>query len=208
MEGDWIIYKACKNTLKHFIRLAKLHFISGCISSTKSCPHVAVQLWSRINVVLNRLNSPPASLNVPISLDSLNNFFQTVAIAPLHQPAGCFVFPDEDRNVTGFSFNDISADTMLRHLSTLDVRKSTGLDGLSARFLREVAVEIAAPLAHLYNLSLRRGIVPQAWKQSHITPIHKDGSTDDDPSNYRPIAVVSVVAKILKNCCYSALFIF
>ena len=102
LEGEWIIYKACKNTLKHFIRQAKLHFISGCISSTKSCLHVVVQLWSRINVVLNRSNSPPASLNVPISLDSLNNFFQTVAITPLHQPAGCFVLPDEDRNVTGF----------------------------------------------------------------------------------------------------------
>ena len=87
---------------------------------------------------------------------------------------------------------------MLQHLSTLDVRKSTEPDGLSARFLREVAVEITAPLAHLYNLSLRRGIVPLAWKQSHITPIHNGGSTDD-PSNYRLIAVVSVVAKILEK---------
>ena len=76
--------------------------------------------------------------------------------------------------------------------------KVNGPDGLSARFLREVAVEIATPLAHLYNLSLRQGIVPLAWKQSHITPIHKGGSTDD-PSNYRPIAVVSVVAKILEK---------
>ena len=65
LEGDWIIYKACKNTLKHLIRQAKLYFISSCIPSTKLCPHVAAQLWSQINVVLYRSNSSPASFNVP-----------------------------------------------------------------------------------------------------------------------------------------------
>ena len=36
------------------------------------------------------------------------------------------------------------------------------------------------------------------WKQSHITPIHKGGSTDD-PRNYHPIAAVPIVAKILEK---------
>ena len=40
--------------------------------------------------------------------------------------------------------------------------------------------------------------MPQAWKQSHITPVHKGGSLDE-PSNFRPISVVSVVAKILEK---------
>ena len=47
-------------------------------------------------------------------------------------------------------------------------------------------------------MSLRQGIVPYAWKQCHITPVHKGGSTDD-PSHYRLIAVVSVVAKVLEK---------
>ena len=49
-----------------------------------------------------------------------------------------------------------------------------------------------------YNKSLQQGIVPQAWKQSHITPVHKGGSFDE-ASNFRPISVVSVVAKILEK---------
>ena len=40
--------------------------------------------------------------------------------------------------------------------------------------------------------------MPLAWKRSHITPVYKGGAPDD-PSNYRPIAVVPVVAKILEK---------
>ena len=40
--------------------------------------------------------------------------------------------------------------------------------------------------------------MPREWKQSHITPIHKR-SPVDNPSNYRPISVICVVAKILKK---------
>ena len=69
---------------------------------------------------------------------------------------------------------------------------------MSARYLKEIAVEIAVPLTHLYNMSLQQGIIPQEWKLSHITPVHKGGNLDD-PSNYRPISVVSVVAKIMEK---------
>ena len=39
---------------------------------------------------------------------------------------------------------------------------------------------------------------PAAWKQSNITPFHK-GGPEDDSSNYRPISVVWVIAKILEK---------
>ena len=89
---------------------------------------------SRINIVLNRSTLPPASFNAPIPLDTLNHFFQTVAITPLHWLVQCFVLPNDDHGGAGFSFNDISIDTVFQHLSTLDVRKSAGSDGLSALF--------------------------------------------------------------------------
>ena len=54
-------------------------------------------------------------------------------------------------------------------------------------------------LCHMpWNCATCLGTVPHAWKQSHITPVHKGGSTDD-PTHYRPIAVVSVVAKVLEK---------
>ena len=74
---------------------------------------------------------------------------------------------------------------------------------MSAQYLKEIAVEIAVPLTVLltyiicpYNKVYR--VSPQEWKQSHITPVHKGGNLDD-PSNYKPISVVSVLAKIMEK---------
>ena len=49
--------------------------------------------------------------------------------------------------------------------------------------------------------------MPLAWKRSHITPVYK-GGVPDDPSNYRPIAVVPVVAKILEKIVTTQLSMF
>jgi len=51
--------------------------------------------------------------------------------------------------------------------------------------------------------SLWAGVIPLEWKKSHTTPVHKGGSADD-ATNYRPIAVVSVVGleKIVANNYY------
>ena len=84
---------------------------------------------------------------------------------------------------------------MLQHLN---IQKSTGPDDLSSTFLREVASEIAEPLIKLYNISIQSGCIPLERKQCNITTVHKAGP-QDDPSNYHPFSVVSVIAKILEK---------
>ena len=58
-------------------------------------------------------------------------------------------------------------------LNRLDIRKSLGPDSLSGRFLKEVAEQIVTPLTKIYNKSLESGVVPQDWKCSNVTPVHK-----------------------------------
>ena len=69
-----------------------------------------------------------------------------------------------------------------------------GPDGISALFLKEVASEIAQHLVTIYNKSLETGIIPSEC----VAPVHKSGSLDD-PSNYRPISVVPILAKLLEK---------
>jgi len=81
-------------------------------------------------------------------------------------------------------------------LSKLDVLKA----GLSTTYLKEIAEAIVPPLTNLYNESLK-----DAWKQSNITPVHKGGCIDD-PSNYRPISVLPVVAKVFEKIVSTQLY--
>jgi hypothetical protein len=53
-------------------------------------------------------------------------------------------------------------------------------------------------------LSLQTTIFPDDWKLAKITPVFKDGNKHDC-ENYRPISVISVVAKILEKLVYQQL---
>jgi len=112
-----------------------------------------------------------------------------VAIGPSHKSAGEFVVPQSSVGGDSFDFAEISVDLVLTLLQTLDPKKS---DGLSARFLREVAAEIATLLTHF------SGKFPSDWKRSHITPVHIGGNMED-PSNFRPITIVHGLAKVLER---------
>ena len=66
------------------------------------------------------------------------------------------------------------------------------------KLLKDVACEIGHPLAHIFNLSLKKGIFPNALKQSKVIPIYKGG----DPElcdNYRPISLLNSISKILEK---------
>ncbi|RNA29171.1 AP-like endonuclease reverse transcriptase, partial [Brachionus plicatilis] len=54
-------------------------------------------------------------------------------------------------------------------------------------------------IIELFNLSLREGRVPKAWKTSNITMIQKKASSLQDPLNYIPISITSCLGKLLER---------
>ena len=67
-----------------------------------------------------------------------------------------------------------------------------GPDDVTARVLKELADDIAAPLTWLFNQSLSNGnkIFPISWK-AKLIPVHKSGPKNI-ASNYRGIALLSI----------------
>ena len=186
------MYKKLKNKLKASIHEAKLQYLHSLLEKSKSDPHIFHDLWCGVNDIIGRRTSPPSAANADLSPDLLNNFFSTVAISDRHQPATCSTPP----SCTKPHF--ILHQSLLRLHKHLNIRKSTGPDGLSSFFLKEVAVEIAEPLTKLYNISLQSGCIPLEWKHCNVTSVHKSGP-QQDPSNFRPILVVPVIAKTMEK---------
>ncbi|CAH2101952.1 unnamed protein product [Euphydryas editha] len=76
--------------------------------------------------------------------------------------------------------------------------KSPGHDGLSVEHLRHAGPHLPRVLALFFNLCLGHGYLPQDLMHTMVVPIIKNKTGDaSDMSNYRPISLATVIAKVL-----------
>ena len=75
------------------------------------------------------------------------------------------------------------------------------MDEIHTSTLKLIIEEIVPSLTHIVNLSLEAATFPDKWKVSKIIPLHK---RDDPklPKNYRPVALLSVLSKVLERVVY------
>ena len=87
---------------------------------------------------------------------------------------------------------------VLNKLNKLNVNKSVGPDEIHGKLLYELRYELVKPLTELFNKSLELGQIPQDWRDGNVVPLFKKGKRDQ-PQNYRPVSLTSVVGKILES---------
>jgi hypothetical protein len=90
-------------------------------------------------------------------------------------------------------------------LGSLKLGKAHGMDGVSVRLLKETLHSIDAPLCNLLNESFSTGKVPNTWKKANVSPIHKKNSRSL-VDNYRPISLLSTLAKVQERIVYKRLY--
>ena len=76
--------------------------------------------------------------------------------------------------------------------------KSLGEDGIPPKLLMETVEQISIPLARVFNLSLKEGVVPFEWKETNIIPLFIKGSINKS-ENYRPVSLTPVICKLLER---------
>ena len=91
-------------------------------------------------------------------------------------------------------------------LCAIDTTKASGPDGISGRMLKGTAESITPSLTHMFNMSIKAARVPTAWKISSVVPIPKTTDQTDNPSQYRPISLLSLVSKLLEKHIYKLLW--
>ncbi|CAB4028024.1 Hypothetical predicted protein, partial [Paramuricea clavata] len=208
-------YKRCKNKLNKLIKKTKEEYFKTKLFNANN----SKESWQAINELLNKKpkTTHVTQLNVDDQVitgdtniaDCFNRYFSSIGcklsknVQNINVDPMTFVTPTE----SSFHFSCISVQETFDALNQLNSRKSPGLDGISVKLLKDTSDVIAQPLANIFNLSLQTAIFPDEWKIAKVSPVFKEGNKTDC-GNYRPISVISVVAKLFEGLVYNQLRTF
>ncbi|XP_026744251.1 uncharacterized protein LOC113505646 [Trichoplusia ni] len=158
--------------------------------------------WKLTNKLVPK-NSLPVSMNGICDHKGISNLFKDQFMV---QPQPC--------NIQGaLSSKRPRADTVMSDMNTL-VRakdivaiingmkrgKSPGHDGLSIEHLRFAGKHLPRVLAMFYNFCISHSYLPDDLMKTVVVPIIKNKTGDaSDGSNYRPISLATILAKVLDS---------
>lgn len=196
-------FKTLRAVIKQQLDSAYKTYIIAAQDSLRAEPR---EFWKYIQQKQNRSRIPGTlrnSDNTPLDnptdiVNSFANFFQGVYIV------------SSPGNVSYECGNSISLETfdtedVLKALKFTKNRKTAGPDKIPSFLIRDCAFVLAEPLTRLFNLSISTQTFPGVWKQAKICPIFKTGNRDII-ENYRPVSILSNIAKAFERCIHNKLF--
>ena len=101
----------------------------------------------------------------------------------------------------------VTEDFVYKQILKLNPVKSTGLDDIPARFIRDGAPVLKIPITYIVNLSITTATVPDDMKVARVKPLYKKNSSLE-AGKYRPVSILNVVSKILEKSVYTQLVHF
>ena len=75
--------------------------------------------------------------------------------------------------INSFTLQSVTENFVYNELRKLNPNKSTGLDGINARFLKDGATELKYVLTFIVNLSISTNTVPIDLKKARVRPLSK-----------------------------------
>ena len=211
----WEQFKHARNHTNNLIKTAKREYFVNNFEINKSN---SKETWNLINQLSSRSSKKSVNIseiktgtnviNTPTELaETFNLHFSTVGKKLAAEIPNENMEPEAymQRTQHRFSLKAPTVSTVYKLLENINVRKATGLDGVSNKLLKFAAHIVAPSLTEIFTTSINTGIFPTEWKIARVTPIFKKGKKND-LNSYRPISVIANVAKILEKIVYEQLF--
>jgi hypothetical protein len=195
-------YKEYRNKTTSLTRKSKTRLFKNAIEKDKNIKY----LWNHLKDLISNSTSTQIKeisdegktiTDLSDICNFLNKHFTSIANKVRTFPStnyksetlGSFVknkvdLPDSEI----FCIKTTNEDEVFKLLCSLDPSKSIGPDGIGPKILK-IAAPITKSLAYILNQSILSGCFPDQLKEARVTPLFKDGFTDD-PNNYRPISVL------------------
>merc|ERR1712179_118848 len=209
-------WKNYKNILNKIIKNAQKVYYQNLI---KQHNNNCIGLWKTLGKIISKKNKQSTINNLKINnttindpeqiANTINDFF--INIGPKlaskfkNNDSNSFMKFMGDSNEQSMYLHETNPNEVAKLITKLKMKKSAGFDELSAKFLNICAPYISEPLANIFNASINTGTNPDLLKIARVTPIYKKGSKSD-PSNYRPISVLSQVNKIYEKLLHKRLY--
>ena len=96
-------------------------------------------------------------------------------------------------------FPPITSMELQRKLVAMRAFAAPGPDGIVARCLQEASGTVVPILRHLFQRMLYEGVHPASWRTARVLPVPKPGGDPHAAKGYRPIALLSVLSKLLEG---------
>ena len=209
-RNKMVEYKSQRNRVTDLIRDAKRDYFNSLLQHEKNTKHI----WRAINVITNKKKTQQNI--IPLSPDTLNSHFLAHPPNLANSEYGEFSndFTNTDilqqfcksklKNNQSFEIPLLAVNEVGKLISDLKNKKSMGPDKLTAYLLKLALPYIVEPLTYIYNLSIQQSIFPSLLKDAKVIPLPKSKDLND-PSNYRPISILSVLSKPLERHIHSHL---
>ena len=124
-----------------------------------------------------------------------NNFFSTQCTPFVNNSA----LPElRFLTIRIISYFQINANEINDIITGLNTKKAHGPDLISVNMVKLCGQHLCVPLKIIFDNILETGIFPDQWKEANVTPVHKKNDKQLI-SNYRPISLLPVLAKVYNN---------
>jgi sarcosine oxidase/L-pipecolate oxidase len=202
-------YVAYRNYYNTLLRQSKQRYYSENLNRNVKNPKRSWELLKEA-ANLNKTRSEIDKLcingnNITDKLEianEFNDFFSSIGVKIAESVKQTTVKPEDYmpnlENVQNLDLGTVNSAHICDIIKSLQTKNSCDIDGISTKLLQKIATEISRPLAHIFNLSLTLGKFPDRLKTSRTVPIFKAGRSDLC-DNYRPIALLSTMSKILEK---------
>ena len=98
-----------------------------------------------------------------------------------------------------FKMHTIYPEDVENIINNLDPSKSTGVDEISPKLIKEGKQQLVFHLTNVYNISIEAGIYPDCHKVARCIPIFKNNGDALSIINYRPISIITSIGKIFEK---------
>ena len=214
--NNWNSFKRIRNKLNREMKQTKQNFFRQKISQNKSN---SKKLWNTLNDIvqlrkgksistITLAKSPNDNTDDPYEVSNIfNEHFSTVGqrlSKKLENPSSDHkISPTSNikQSQKSFFLQPITEKEVKLYIQMLNINKASKSDSIPTKYIKFSSKIISSFLMKIFNQCMSQGVFPDKLKTAEIIPIFKKGNKTN-PSNYRPISLLSAFSKIFERHIY------